>query len=161
MESRERVGDCEADIIISQGKQTAIVTLVERKSVLILIKKIEDGTAETVRKAIIDLLYSFMGQTHIIPCDNGKEFTEHIVIAEALQAKVYFARSQAAWERGSNENANELIRQYLPKGMNFSSLSDQDIEKVILRLNHHPRKCLVFSSPNIVFFHHIAVALRT
>lgn len=161
VESRERLGDWEADTIISQGKQTAIVTLTERKSRLILMKKVEDRTAQTVRKAIINLLHPFVNQTHTITCDNGKEFTEHTAIAEALQAKVYFAHPQAAWERGSNENANGLIRQYFPKGTDFSPLTEQDIETVMLRLNHRPRKCLDFSSPYMVFFQHISVALRT
>ncbi len=161
VEQRERVGDWEADTIISKGKQTAIVTLTERKSRLTLLKKVEDRTAKTVREAIIDLLHPFMYQTHTITCDNGKEFTEHETFAKALQTQVYFAHPQAAWERGSNENANGLIRQYIPKGTNFSSLSEEDIERVMLRLNHRPRKCLGFSSPNMVFFQHISVALRT
>ena len=123
--------------------------------------EVDDRTAKTVRKAIIDLLYPFRYQTHTITCDNGKEFTEHQVFAKALQAQVYFAHPQAAWQRGSNENANGLIRQYFPKGTDFSSLSEEDIEKVMLRLNHRPRKCLGFSSPNMVFFQHISVALET
>ena len=161
VEQRERVGDWEADTIISQGKQTAIVTLTERKSRLTLMKRVDDRTAKTVRKAIIDLLYPFRHQTYTITCDNGKEFTEHEALAKALQAQVYFAHPQAAWQRGSNENANGLIRQYIPKGTDFSSLSEEDLERVMLRLNHRPRKCLGFSSPNMVFFQHISVALRT
>jgi IS30 family transposase len=161
VEQRERLGDWEADTLISQGKRTAIVTLVEGKSRLILMRRVEDRTAETVRKAIIDLLHPFVDQTHTITCDNGKEFTEHAAIANALQTKVYFAHPQAAWERGSNENANGLIRQYFPKGTDFSSLTEEEIERVMLRLNHRPRKCLGFSSPNMVFFQHISVALRT
>ena len=161
VEQRVRVGDWEADTIISQGRQTAIVTLTERKSRLTLMKRVDDRTAKTVRKAIIDLLHPFRHQTHTITCDNGKEFTEHEALAKALQAQVYFAHPQAAWQRGSNENANGLIRQYFPKGTDFSSLSEEDIEKVMLRLNHRPRKCLGFSSPNMVFFQHISVALET
>jgi len=123
--------------------------------------EVDDRTAKTVRKAIIDLLHPFRHQTHTITCDNGKEFTEHEALAKALQAQVYFAHPQAAWQRGSNENANGLIRQYFPKGTDFSSLSEEDIEKVMLRLNHRPRKCLGFSSPNMVFFQHISVVLET
>ena len=96
VEQRERVGDWEADTIISKGKQTAIVTLTERKSRLTLMKKVKDCTAKTVRKAIIDLLHPFRHQTHTITCDNGKEFTEHEALAKALQTKVYFTHPQAA-----------------------------------------------------------------
>ncbi|MDP2964554.1 MAG: IS30 family transposase [Pelolinea sp.] len=161
VEQRERLGDWEADTIISKGKQKAIVTLTERKSRMTLLKKVEDRTAETVKQAIIDLLRPFVDQTLTITCDNGKEFSEHIAIAQALNANVYFAHPQAAWERGSNENANGLIRQYFPKGTDFSTLAEKDIELVILRLNHRPRKCLGFSSPNMVFFQEMQVALKT
>ena len=126
-----------------------------------LMKKVNDRTAETVKQALIALLRPFCEQTLTITCDNGKEFTCHIDIAKALRAKVYFAHPQAAWERGSNENANGLIRQYFPKGTNFSNLTKTDIDRVMLRLNHRPRKCLGFSSPNMIFFQEMRVALGT
>ncbi len=91
VEERQRMGDWEADTIISQGKQQAILTLVERKSRLILLKKVDDRTAKTVTRAMIDLLTPFAAQTITITCDNGKEFSDHRAIAEALQANVYFA----------------------------------------------------------------------
>ncbi|HEY60417.1 MAG TPA: IS30 family transposase [Anaerolineae bacterium] len=78
-----------------------------------------------------------------------------------MNANVYFAHPQAAWERGTNENANGLIRQYFPKGTDFANLTDRDIERVMLRLNHRPRKCLGFSSPDMVFFQEMKVALMT
>jgi len=161
VEERSRIGDWEADTIISQGKQKAILTLTERKSRLTLMRKVNDRTAETVKQAMIDLLRPFTSQTLTITCDNGKEFTDHPVIAQTLNADVYFAHPQAAWERGSNENANGLIRQYFPKGTNFADLSDEDIRKAEMRLNHRPRKCLGFSSPNMVFFQEMKVALNT
>jgi len=161
VEQRDRLGDWEADTIISKGKQKAMVTLTERKTRMTLLKKVDDRTAGTVKQAMIDLLRPFADQTLTITCDNGKEFTEHTAIAEALNAKVYFAHPQAAWERGSNENANGLVRQYFPKGTNFSDLTEQDIERVMLRLNHRPRKCLGFLSPNMVFFQEMKVALKT
>ena len=161
VEERQRIGDWEADTIISQGKQQAIVTLTERKSRLTLLKKVNDRTAETVKQAMIELLKPFTAQTITITCDNGKEFTQHRAIAKALQADVYFAHPQAAWERGSNENANGLIRQYFPKGTNFSNLTDEDVSRVEMRLNHRPRKCLGLSSPYMVFFQEMTVALGT
>ena len=161
VDQRDRLGDWEADTIISKGKQKAIVTLTERKTRMTLLKKVNDRKAETVKQAIIDLLRPFVDQTLTITCDNGKEFTEHIAIAQALNANVYFAHPQAAWERGSNENANGLIRQYFPKGTDFAYLTDRDIERVMLRLNHRPRKCLGFSSPDMVFFQEMKVALMS
>lgn len=158
---RQRLGDWEADTIISQGKQQAIVTLTERKSRLTLLKKVNDRTAKTVSQAMIDLLQPFTAQTLTITCDNGKEFTKHREIAKALQADVYFAHPQSAWERGSNENANGLIRQYFPKGTNFTDLADAKITRVEMRLNHRPRKCLRFSSPYMLFFQEMKIALET
>jgi IS30 family transposase len=158
---RQRLGDWEADTIISQGKQQAIVTLTERKSRLTLLKKVNDRTAKTVTQAMIDLLQPFAAQTLTITCDNVKEFTEHLEIAKALQADVYFAHPQSACERGSNENANGVVRQYFPKGTNFSNLTNEDIIRVEMRLNHRPRKCLGFSSPYMVFFQEMRVALDT
>lgn len=161
VEKRQRLGDWEADTIISQGKQQAIVTLTERKSRLTLMKKVKDRTAKTVTQAIIDLLKPFTDQTLTITCDNGKEFTGHRAVAKALRADVYFAHPQSAWERGSNENANGLIRQYFPKGTNFSHLTDEEITRAEMRINHRPRKCLGFSSPYMVFFQDMSVALET
>jgi len=107
------------------------------------------------------LLRPFVDWALMITCDNSKEFTERIAIARALNANVYFAHTQAAWERGTNENANRLIIQHFLKGTDFADLADKDIERVMLRLNHHPRKCLGFSSPNMVFFQEMKVALNT
>lgn len=95
-----------------------------------------------MKQATIDLLLPFVDQTLTITCDNGKEFAKHIAIAQALDANVYFAHPQAAWELGTNENANCLIRQYFPKGTDFAGLTDSDIDRVLLRLNHRPQKCL-------------------
>ncbi len=158
---RQRPGDWEADTIISQGKQQAIVTLTERKSRLTLLKKVNDRTAQTVAQAMMDRLQPFAAQTLTITCDNGKEFTRHREIAQALQADVYFAHPQSAWERGSNENANGLIRQYFPRGTNFTDLTDAEISRVEMRLNHRPRKWLGLSSPYMVFFQEMRVALGT
>jgi len=80
-----------------------------------MLKKVDDRKAETVKQAIVDLLRPFVDQTLTITCDNGKEFAKHAALAEELKANVYFAHPQAAWERGANENANGLIRQYFPK----------------------------------------------
>ena len=111
-----------------------------------------DRKAETVKQTIIDLLRPFAGQTLTITCDNGKKFTEPAALAEEVKANVCFAHPQAAWEHRTNENSNGLIRQYFPKGMDFADLTDRDIERVMLRLNHRPRKYLGFSSPDMVSF---------
>ena len=152
VDQRERIGDWEGDTIIGAGRQGAIVTLVERKSRFTLLKQVENRTAAVVENAILDLLMPYQAATHTITFDNGKEFTNHQSIAQKLQSEVYFAHPYASWERGTNENTNGLIRQYFPKGSDFSSITDDQISFVKERLNDRPRKCLDFQTPSMVFF---------
>jgi len=162
VEEKERIGDWEVDTVVSKGRKQALVTLTDRKSRLILMKRIVDRTAISVKTSVIQLLEPFREQTHIITCDNGKEFSLHEEIAQALHTDVYFAHPYASWERGANENANGLIRQYFPKKMNFNEIIDDQVELALMRLNHRPRKCLGYKSPFMVFFHEIQfVALNT
>jgi len=149
---RERIGDWEGDTIIGKGKQGAIVTLVDRKSRYLRMGLVEHRTKEAVSKAIIDLLSDF--PVHTITLDNGKEFADHQTVSQALQAEVYFAHPYASWERGLNENTNGLIRQYIPKNMRFSLLTNADIIFVERRLNTRPRKCLDFEQPETTLKSH-------
>jgi len=151
VEKRERLGDWEADTIIGSGKRGAIVTLVERKSRFTLLKQVTRRTAAAVEEAILDLLRPFQASTHTITFDNGKEFANHQTIARELQANMFFAHPYSSWERGTNENTNGLIRQYFPKGSDFSSITDDQISFVKERLNDRPRKCLDFQPPSMVF----------
>ena len=151
VDRRERLGDWEADTIIGAGKRGAIVTLVERKSRFALLKQVARRTAVAVEDAILELLMPYQAITHTITFDNGKEFANHQNIAEKLQADMYFAHPYAAWERGTNENTNGLIRQYFPKGSDFLSITDDQISFVKERLNARPRKCLDFQAPAMVF----------
>jgi len=160
VDARQRLGDWEVDTIIGKGHHQAIVSLTERKSRLALLRKVERKTAQAVADAVIDLLKPLGGDLHTITADNGKEFADHMRIADKLQADVYFAHPYSSWERGTNENMNGLIRQYFPKKKSFTSITDQEIECATERLNNRPRKCLGFKSPNQVFFNHSpAVAL--
>ena len=151
VEKRERIGDWEGDTIIGAGRQGAIVTLVERKSRFTLLKQVANRTAAVVENAILDLLEPYQDATLTITFDNGKEFANHQSIAQKLQSDVYFAHPYASWERGTNENTNGLIRQYFPKGSDFSSITDDQISFVKERLNDRPRKCLDFQAPSMVF----------
>ena len=151
VEKRERIGDWEADTIIGAGKRGAIVTLVDRKSRFTLLKQVARRTAAAVEDAILDLLKPYQAATNTITFDNGKEFANHQAIAQKLQADMFFAHPYASWERGTNENTNGLIRQYFPKGSDFSSITDDKISFVKERLNTRPRKCLDFQAPAMVF----------
>lgn len=151
VEQRQRLGDWEADTIIGKGHRGAIVTLVERKSRLTLLEKIDEHTAVATEAAIVRALQPYRLQTLTITFDNGKEFTNHQQIASQLEAETYFAHPYSPWERGTNENTNGLIRQYIPKGSDFIDITRKNLAFIEERLNHRPRKCLGFSTPDMVF----------
>nr|AUN37111.1 mobile element protein [uncultured bacterium] len=157
---KSRIGDWEADTIIGKNHQQAIVSLVERRSKLTCLVKVERNTQEAVKQAILKALLPMADRVHTLISDNGREFAGHKAIAEALGAEFYFAHPYHSWERGLNENTNGLVRQYFAKGSDFSSISDEQVEAVAARLNERPRKTLGFQTPNQVFFNSSTVALR-
>jgi transposase, IS30 family len=152
VDKRERIGDWEADTIIGRGHQGAVVTLVERKSRFLRMGLVKRRTKDSIKETIINLLSGL--PVHTITFDNGKEFAAHEEIADALNAKIYFAHPYASWERGTNENTNGLIRQYIPKGSNFMHLTKVDILFVENRLNSRPRKCIDFIQPMVFLKNH-------
>lgn len=151
VDSRERLGDWEADTVIGQQGTGVLVTLAERKSRLYLVKRVDNKRADTVRDAIIDMLTPYIEHVHTITFDNGGEFAEHKAIAAALNAQAYFAHPYSSWERGLNENFNGLLRQYIPKGKDLRLVSDEDVQQAQMKLNLRPRKCLEFRQPLVVF----------
>ena len=159
--SRQRLGDWELDTVVGKRHQQAIVTLIERKSRLALIRKVDQRTAQAVKDAILVLLQPLEDYTHTLTSDNGKEFAQHQQIAEQLHAAFFFAHPFSAWERGTNENMNGLLRQYFPKKLNFQTITDDQIVLAMDRLNNRPRKALAFRTPFEVFSEHSSVALVT
>jgi len=152
VEQRQRLGDWEVDTIVGKRHQQAIVTLIERKSRFALLRKVEQRNADQVSHAMIDLLQPVEDRVHTITADNGKEFADHEKVARELKADFFFAHPYSAWERGSNENMNGLIRQYIPKNRKFAFVNEMEVELVMDRLNNRPRKCLGFMSPFEIFF---------
>lgn len=150
VEKRSRLGDWENDLIIGKSHKQAIVTMVDRKSRLTRLAKVARKTADLVEYAIIKRLMPL--DVHTCTYDNGKEFANHERIGEALRADMYFCHPYASWERGTNENTNGLIRQYIPKGIDFTTITEAELLKVEERLNNRPRKCLGMKTPNQVFF---------
>jgi len=151
VEQRERLGDWEIDTLIGKGRHGALVSLVERKSRFTLLQPVDQCQAELVSQATISLLKPFGVKVHTITADNGKEFAYHAQIAETLEAAFYFAHPYSAWERGTNENTNGLVRQYFPKNTNFLQSTFKEVLSVTDKLNHRPRKCLDFLTPFEVF----------
>ena len=151
--TRKRIGDWEVDTLIGKQQKHAMLTLTERKSRFTMLGKVPRRTARAVRQQVCKLLLPIKDQVHTLTSDHGKEFADHKLIAETLQLKFYFAHPYAAWERGTNENTNGLLRQYFPKKSDFKTISNKKIEQTMSKLNFRPRKTLRFKTPFEVFYH--------
>ena len=138
------------------------MTVVERKSGYAVMAKVSNKTADLVGAAIIEALNPLKARVKTLTYDNGKEFAGHSLVDQELNSTAYFARPFASWERGSNENLNGLLRQYIPKKRAMSTVSDEEIRMIQNRLNNRPRKRLGFKTPAEVFHQSLKrVALRT
>lgn len=157
---RKRLGDWEVDTVFGKKQIQALVTLTERKSRFTLLGKVSQHGAQAVQDQIQRLLLPVKDKVHTLTSDHGREFANHEQIAELLQLKYYFAHPYAAWERGTNENTNGLLRQYFPKKYDLAQVSDKELEHAMQRLNFRPRKSLRFKTPFEVF-HNVSVALTS
>ena len=147
VEKRFYYGDWEVDLVEGAGHDGFLLTLVERKCGHLLMHPLSSKKADEVTTAIMVELWPFVGKIRSLTMDNGKEFSGHETVAAILQTKVYFAHPYASWERGSNENTNGLIRQYLPKGTSFKNLDMALCKEIERKLNSRPRKRLDFAAP--------------
>ncbi len=150
VDQKTRVGDWELDTVIGKHHKQAIVSMTERKSKLLRMKKVIRKTGTLVRQAICENLDPLT--VHTLTSDNGKEFAEHAQMAQTLKADFYFCHPYSSWERGLNENTNGLIRQYFPKKTDFAMITDKQIKEVEDKLNNRPRKTLGYRTPNEVYF---------
>jgi IS30 family transposase len=149
---REVPGHWEGDLIKGAGNRSAVGTLVERKSRYVVMSRMRDTGAEAA-------LEGFTRRFRQVPAcvrktltyDQGKEMARHEELARRLRIKVYFADPRSPWQRPSNENANGLIREYLPKGMDLSGVSQTELNHIARLLNNRPRKCLDFATPAEIF----------
>ena len=149
---RERVGDWEADTIIGKNHKGAIVTLDDRKTKLRLSAPVTGKKAALVKDVINELLKPIKGFVKTITFDNGKEFTQHEQVAKSLACDTYFATPYHSWERGQNENANGLLRQYFPKSMELVDIAKNEVYIAVHKLNSRPRKCLNYQTPYEAFY---------
>lgn len=150
---RKRLGDWEVDTLFGNDHKQALVTLTERKSRFTLLGKVSQRSAQAVQDQIHRLLLPVKEKVHTLTSDHGKEFAFHEQIAQLLHLKYYFAHPYAAWERGTNENTNGLLRQYFPKKQDLQQVSRNQMNHAMSRLNFRPRKSLRFKTPFEVFFH--------
>jgi IS30 family transposase len=151
VESRGRIGDWEIDTMHGRGK-ACVVTVVERKTGLVRIGPIQRATKELTLARTVKLLGPERERVKTITADNGTEFHNYRELESHLGTEVYFATPHHAWERGTNENTNGLIRQYLPKGTNLSQLTQRQCDRIAEQLNNRPRLRLGFKTPNEVYY---------
>jgi IS30 family transposase len=152
VESRKRLGDWEVDTVVGGKQKAALLTLTDRKSRFTVVGKTSNRTAPVVRRKLVQLLQPYADQAQTLTSDHGKEFAQHEQIAQALQLQYFFAHPYAAWERGTNENTNGLLRQYFPRQRDFNSITARELVRAMTHLNRRPRKCLGFKTPYEVFF---------
>lgn len=150
---KARFGDWEIDTIVGEGNKGAIVTIVERQTGFLFMKKLPQGkVAEGLAGTVIEMLSPYKDAVHSITSDNGTEFAQHKLIATKLGAAFFFAHPYSSWERGLNEYTNKLIRQYIPKKQTFENYNDQNIKEIQHRLNQRPRKKLGYENPKHIFY---------
>lgn len=154
--NRERLGDWEVDLVIGKNHQGALVTINERQTGFTIVTKVASKSKELVSQAIIRELSVYKDYVKTITSDNGKEFADHQIIAQTLETDYYFAHPYHSWERGSNENYNGLLRQYVPKKERLDIFTEENIKEIQNKLNNRPRKKLNFEKPINVFNQKIA-----
>jgi len=150
VEDRAVPGHWEGDLIIGKAGRSAVGTLVERTSRFVMLLHLPDGRAaekinEAMRKAIIDLPAELVRS---ITWDQGKELSSHVAFTVDTGVQVYFCDPHSPWQRGSNENTNGLLRQYMPKGADLSAFDAEDLAGIAASLNNRPRKTLGFMKPS-------------
>lgn len=150
IKQRARIGDWEGDTVYGGVGKGLLVTLVDRKT-RFLCAGIIRGRSSTETREMIELL--LRGKpVKSISLDNGSEFSEFRELEKSLNTEVYFAEPHKPWQRGTNENTNDILRFFFPKGYDFHSLDDETLQKIVLSINLRPKKCLGWRSPFEAFF---------
>ena len=162
VDRRERFGDWEGDTVEGKKSTGYIVTHVERKSRYLMAAKLVNKKAESLTEESAKAFWRIpkkMRQT--LTVDNGKEFSRFKELEIKTGLTVYFADPYSAWQRGTNENTNGLLRQYFPKGTDFRKITKEAVAFAVKKLNYRPRKCLGYQSPHEVFWKTSGGALAT
>jgi len=146
VETRTEVGHWESDTVLGPGR-ACVLSLVERKTGYLVLGKLAARTTAAVNRRAIRLIRAQPRPLRTITADNGTEFHAYAAIERATTARFYFATPHHAWERGTNENTNGLIRQYLPKRQSMTTLTQLDCNAIARKLNRRPRKRLGYRTP--------------
>lgn len=147
VETRKQLGHWEADTVMGKGARDCILTLVERKTGFVLLGKLRARTVEEVNRRATDLIQRQPRVVRTVTVDNGTEFHGYETIERNTDTRFYFATPYHSWERGTNENTNGLIRQYLPKRHSMKKITQQNCNRIAATLNARPRKRLSYRTP--------------
>lgn len=147
---RLRIGDWEGDTVMGKDTKHCLLTLVERKSGFLIIRKLKDRTARAVTEAIQAVIDRHI--FHTITFDNGTEFARHGSLADALGLRAFFCDPHSPWQKGGVENAIGRLRGRLPRKTDLDTITLDRLDAAIAAYNNTPRKCLAFRSPAEVFF---------
>ncbi len=149
---RQRLGDWEGDTIIGKGHRGVVLTCVDRASRYTSARKVEACATEPVTEQLQQTIRRLPDEKRqSLTLDNGREFARPLELEKKLQLPIYFAHPYHSWERGTNENTNGLLRQYMPKGSDLTEVSTQELAGYVRQLNHRPRQCLGFRTAFEVF----------
>ena len=150
--TRHRFGDWEGDTVEGAKGSGHITTHVERKSRYLIAGKLANKTAAVTAHAVTTAFRKIPAVLRrTLTLDNGKEFARFSDIEKETGLDIYFADPYSAWQRGTNENTNGLLRRYFPKGMDFRTVTQETLAEIVKKLNHRPRKCLGYQTPHEVF----------
>ncbi|MCR5783666.1 MAG: IS30 family transposase [Clostridia bacterium] len=150
IKNRQRIGDWEGDTVYGGVGKGLLVSMVDRKSRFLCVGKLSSRNATETRNKITEMMAGL--PVNSISLDNGAEFSEFRELEKTLNTTIYFAEPHKPWQRGSNENTNDILRFFYPKGFDFHTLDDEALQQVVNLINNRPRKCLNWKSPYEVFF---------
>ena len=160
VENRAIAGHWEGDLIL--GRNAFIGTLVERTTRYLMLCKISKRKTQEACTAFAKRFNTLpLELRQSLTYDRGKEMSGHLELTKATKVKVYFCDPQSPWQRGTNENTNGLLRQFFPKGTDFSLITTRDLRRVEKLMNDRPREVLGWASPNKIFHSHLTGALGT
>jgi IS30 family transposase len=161
VDERSRFGDWEGDTIVGKQRRGGLVTLVERKSGFAMAGKVHRLKSRNVARCVkrrFETLPPALRRTMTL--DNGKEFADHVGITRATSLDIYIAEPYHAWQRGSNENFNGLLRQFFPPATDFTDISPLEVKHVLNLLNDRPRERLGYRTPREILGRHFPVAFQ-
>jgi IS30 family transposase len=151
---RQTVGHWEGDTVMGSDKRHCVLTLVERKTGFAILKKLKARNAREVNRAATRAIRRHCGNFKTLTLDNGTEFHDYAELEKRFPVRIYFATPYHSWERGSNENFNGLLRQYLPKGMCMRNVTQAQCDHIADDLNTRPRKRHGFETPAQLYHRH-------